>query len=955
MYPRCVPHTFPTSAASLPGAGDSARLPTARPLPAVKFDARPEATSHGAPPLSHRLAIALLILLGAWLNLLSPLDLRLHDVRYRWLHRPPGGQIVAVTLDARNFPFVGPWPRARIATLLDRLRELGVRQTVFDIDFSAETDAENDGLFAAALKRASGEVALAGFARNNELGGETLAKPLPLFRNFAAVAQADAPGDADGRVRDYRTELMLGGRTPSIAAALAHMPLSRPRSFGIDYGIDVDAVERISAADVIAGVVDRQRLAGKDVLVSDGAGADGRSAKDAGEPRLTPRFGTLPDALVHVAAAETLLAHRAMRDAPRIAIWLLTMLLAIGPSLMRRKPPVAAFTGATAAAALALEFGALALQQAFAIRLDTGAPLTFLSVVSLVGLLAHKRRRRRRLLQAARERELLQAVLARVVADPFDGVVVIEPDGMIVAASVAARTLLGADIEGRPAFDALPPEFAGPLARAIARAAASSDRSRTPESIELRSGDGPPRHIEFVIALSPVEGSESRLVASLTFRDVTERRTREAQRAQASRADELTGAWSGGQLSEGLRERFAGETGKPRPLALFSLNLRRFSAVNSVYGRQTGDRLLRMVADRLSSGGLTMVTRLGGDHFAFALAVAGEENELATIGASVIARICAPYWLGDTSIVIGVSLGATTTRLSGVNPDDLLSHAHLAQTAARQRGGDAFALFSPAMESTQREKQRIDTALRGAIGDGSLELNYQPKIELRTGRMVGAEALMRWRTADGAAVSPSQFIPIAEESGLIVELGRWALRQACLECVRWEGEASVAVNVSPVQFALADVFADVWLALEASGLPPHRLEIEITEGCFVHRDSDVAQTLERLRALGVTIAIDDFGTGYSSLQYLGRLPFDTIKIDQSFIRELATDARAAETVRAISSLARTHGKLIVAEGVETEAQANWLAGIGCEFVQGYFYARSRDAATLRMDLARQAA
>ena len=221
--------------------------------------------------------------------------------------------------------------------------------------------------------------------------------------------------------------------------------------------------------------------------------------------------------------------------------------------------------------------------------------------------------------------------------------------------------------------------------------------------------------------------------------------------------------------------------------------------------------------------------------------------------------------------------------------------------------------------------------------------------------MVGAEALMRWRTADGAAVSPSQFIPIAEESGLIVELGRWALRQACLECVRWEGEASVAVNVSPVQFALADVFADVWLALEASGLPPHRLEIEITEGCFVHRDSDVAQTLERLRALGVTIAIDDFGTGYSSLQYLGRLPFDTIKIDQSFIRELATDARAAETVRAISSLARTHGKLIVAEGVETEAQANWLAGIGCEFVQGYFYARSRDAATLRMDLARQAA
>ena len=344
---------------------------------------------------------------------------------------------------------------------------------------------------------------------------------------------------------------------------------------------------------------------------------------------------------------------------------------------------------------------------------------------------------------------------------------------------------------------------------------------------------------------------------------------------------------------------------------------------------------------------MSMVTRLGGDSFVCALDEALDPETLALFGQSLADRLGEPYEIRACKIIIGASVGGTTTTITGTNADALISHASIAQATAKRRIGDVFHVFSPEMEKLRRDKQSIDRELRHSISDGSLALLYQPKVDLTSGRLVGAEALMRWRDTSGAAVSPAKFIPIAEESGLIVELGRWALIRGCEEATKWPEPYRIAINVSPVQFALGDVVAEVAKALEISGLRPGRLEIEITESLFVDNQSRVSESLDRLRALGVTVALDDFGTGYSSLHYLGALPIDTIKIDQSFTRRLLADPAADATVLAIVSLARAHNKHLVAEGIETVEQADLLRQFGCDVAQGYLYGRPETANVFR--------
>ncbi len=426
-----------------------------------------------------------------------------------------------------------------------------------------------------------------------------------------------------------------------------------------------------------------------------------------------------------------------------------------------------------------------------------------------------------------------------------------------------------------------------------------------------------------------------------------ERRIAEDRLRYLARHDPLTGTLSRTNLVEHIAA--LGET--RRDIAVIAIDLRRFRAINDSLGHSEGDELLKQVARRLAGLAPDGIARLGGDSF-IALAPAMEPHRLLGFCAAMVQVLASPYELPNGHrVTIAACAGVTTSLTSGHDPETLLRHADMALWAARTRPGSAVEHYSSEMSDRLADSQTLDLALRAAISRRALSLAYQPQIDPQTGRMTGVEALARWHDQALGQVSPARFIAVAEETGLIVEIGRWALETACRDAINWPGDIRVAVNVSPVQFELSDVAADVRAALDRSGLDPRRLDLEITEGVFVKNAAAATATLERLRGLGIGIALDDFGTGYSSLGYLGGLPIDKIKVDQSFVKRLPGDPEALAIVRTILSLSATLGKTTVAEGVETVEQAAMLKAAGCASLQGYYFGRPMPAADITARLA----
>jgi predicted signal transduction protein with EAL and GGDEF domain/CHASE2 domain-containing sensor protein len=889
------------------------------------------------------LVLGLLVAAAAAGGAFAPLDRFLSDQRFALATGPVSGRLAMVDIDTRSLEEVGawPWPRARHGELVDRLVALGARRILFDIDFSAPSTPAGDKAFAEALGRAKGKVWLGAFEQPRGVRGRIAVNaPIPILAREAGVVSIGVPLAPDGRVRDYFSALDVGGRLlPTAGARLAGGAGGRQR-FGIDYGLDLSGIARLSAADVLAGRAPRALIAGRDVIV-------GASAEELRDVFLTPRYGALPGLAVHALAAETLLTGRALRPAPTLALAALILALAILAAALERGASPQITAGLLALTGLDLEAGAVGLHKWAGLSAPTAGAEIALVAFALGALVSALRLRRRQHAEAARERDVTRAMLAQVIADNFDGVVVIDDDGRILSASAPAADILGRRLTGS-AVDVLP--FA--LAEAVAGAlgAASSGRGASFGETQLPGRDGAVRFLDYVVTISAVPEAPDRRVICLTFRDVTERRAHMARLDYLARHDELTGAFTRGELINSVSERLRAD---PAGLTLYCAALRRFDLVNDVFGARVGDLLLAAVAERLGALGFAFVARLGGARFAIAAAGAADAAELPARSAALVERLARPYLIEGQPVIVGASLGATSSILSGADAATMLTHASMAQSSAARRVGDVFAVFSPEMEIRRREKQGLDAQLRRAVADGSLTLHFQAKVDLANGRPTGAEALMRWRKRDGAVVSPSVFVPLAEESGLIVELGRFALRRACAEAAAWPPDCGVAVNVSPVQFGLSDVYAEVSEALQEAGLAPERLEIEITESGFVDADAAISTSLDRLRDLGVKIALDDFGTGYSSLHYLGRLPIDTIKIDQSFVRAMRHEPTAAATVTAIVALAKAHGKRLVAEGIESADVAELLKAMGCEYGQGYHFARPLDGATFLARLSKR--
>lgn len=421
-----------------------------------------------------------------------------------------------------------------------------------------------------------------------------------------------------------------------------------------------------------------------------------------------------------------------------------------------------------------------------------------------------------------------------------------------------------------------------------------------------------------------------------------------AQIARLAHYDPLTDLPNRVLFQKHLAEALARRARKGDQLAVHFIDLDRFKTVNDTLGHPLGDALLREAAERLRGcvrEGDT-VARLGGDEFAVVQTGLSDMGGATRLAGRIVEAMAHPFDLQGHQVVIGASVGVSAAPSDGEDADELLKKADMALYRAKADGRGAFHFFERAMDEQLQARRALELDLRRALAAGEFELFYQPLYHLGDERVTGCEALLRWRHPARGMVSPADFIPLAEEIGLIVPLGEWVLRAACAEAARWPEHVRLAVNLSPAQFRDRGLVRTVVSALAASGLPAQRLELEITESVLL-QDSQANMTmLHDLKALGVRISMDDFGTGYSSLSYLRSFPFDKIKIDQTFVRDILDDSDAMAIIKAVLDLGSSMGIVTTAEGVETLEQLNALRGQGCAEIQGYFISRPAPAAEI---------
>jgi diguanylate cyclase (GGDEF)-like protein len=425
-----------------------------------------------------------------------------------------------------------------------------------------------------------------------------------------------------------------------------------------------------------------------------------------------------------------------------------------------------------------------------------------------------------------------------------------------------------------------------------------------------------------------------------THEDITEQRRAEVKIEHMAHHDALTDLANRVLLNERLEQALV-HVHDGQMVAVHHLDLDQFKAVNDTFGHPAGDMLLKTVAERLRSlaRDTDTIARMGGDEFVIVQAPISDPTEATTLAQEIIAWISEPYDIDGQQAIVGTSIGIAVSPGDGDAPDKLLRNADLALYRAKGDGRGTFRFFESAMDEQMQARRIMELDLRKALPAGEFELYYQPVVNLESKEISGFEALIRWNHPEAGQIPPASFIPLAEEIGFIVPLGEWVIREACQAAARWPEHLNVAVNISAAQFRGTSLMTVIVNALATSGLHPTRLEIEITESVLLQDREATLAVLHRLRSLGIRIAMDDFGTGYSSLTYLQSFPFDKIKIDRSFVKDITENAGSLYIVRAVAALANGMGMAATAEGVETSEQLDKIAAVGCTEMQGYLFSK----------------
>lgn len=885
----------------------------------------------------HLVALGLLAL--AWLiGLPAALADLIADKRFLWPKRPASETIALVEIDAPSLARIGvwPWPRRHHARLIEQLEAAGVTDILFDVDFSARSNPVDDSAFAQALEKAGGSVVLATFQqRAGDLNrGVTLHvnRPLPEFAAHSWPAVVNVLPETDGLVRRYGLGARIGEFLPSFGALLVGRHDEHGPPFRIDFGIRTDTVPAVSYADVLDGKPQAlARLKGRKVIVAG-------TAVELGDRFNIPNGRVIPGSMLQLLAAESLLQGRDLQSTGLPLSIAGTLAILAGMVLLWRRTSAGMRVAVVLWTAAVLEVGALLVQANWPVIVDTSSWHLLLGAY-LIAIALHEIDLRG-LLRGIAERRF-----QRIAMSLGDGLVCLDDQGRVVFWNPGA-----AKIFGYPEKEALGNPFTACLAESGDLAPAQLARLRDAAAMQAagdhvldlvglrRSGE----RFALEASVSSWQGAEGRQLG-LVLRDVTvKQRERERIRYLAEH-DDLTGLLNRHTLAERLATTLGKDGASSSAVLLIGID--RFHQLSDIHGRAFGDQVLVAFAKRLRTlmPPDAQAARFADDEFALTM-----PGQLAAAVAEDVARD-----FSSTALLFGEWRQRVTVRIGyavaepGWSADHLIGNAHLALEAAISTREEQPVAFAATMRDRIASQLALEAELRVALEKNQFELFYQPQMLLSDRSVIGAEALIRWRHPVRGLVPPGQFIPVLNNSPLSDAVANWVLATACRQSRQWQRAGTpirVGVNLSPSQLQGSDLQAAVAALLDETGLAPELLELEVTEDILIEDAETARRTFREIRARGVKIAFDDFGTGYGSLSYLKAFPLDTLKIDQTFVRQLLNDSGDAAIVQATIDLGRSLGLSIIAEGIEDIETANCLKGMGCDEGQGYHFGRPLPAA-----------
>lgn len=872
---------------------------------------------------------------------LQPLENAAADARARVLARTVPSDIVIVGIDGKSLDAMDekggwPWPRSEHAKLLDGIftTPLPPKRIFFDIDFSSPQGDLDDAVFANALKKAKAPVLLPVFVSRvtgveSEDAAADLTVPLDIFGRHTGLASVNRDAGSDSLTRSWRSALVIEDQAvPTVIDP--DSTLAPATEVTIDYSILPASFEYISYVDLQRGLVAPASLSGKDVFI-------GNVSVELGDWVAVPVHGALPGVVVQALATETV-----TRGVPRVLpAWLATVLMmgwaALAALVLRSKWG----RNLVVLTLLLAAIGAVSVL-AFAVGriwMDVAAPAAAVVLQFACVTLVSLDRQTSRALTYAMGLRRRDALLRSVVQSSTDCILCIDERGLIRTANPAAARLFGCAVE----------QIVGEQVAKFVSAITHEGVSGSLATLQGKVCEGDARTVAgdvfpVEISVSRVRMKRERLFTAFV-RDIRERRAQQLRLQHQATHDAMTGLPNRAALNAHLEAALVGDP--PRGMVLLMLDLCRFKEVNDALGHQVGDTVLCEVARRFSRvvDGRGFVSRIGGDEFTVALEPAAWEDVAATVSQALADCLRVPIEVAGIAIEVGVSIGSARYPEDAGDAQALLRNADVAMYAAKRRG-TAHERYDAASDAGSLRRLAIGGELRTAITSNALELHFQPQVNLRSGRVESCEALVRWFHPDKGAISPAEFIDIAETTDLIRPLTEWTLHQALSQICAWRERGQrirIAVNISARLLQDTSFPAFLGGLLRSSGVPPELLEVEITESAMMMDPARALKVVTEIHALGVMISIDDFGTGYSSLGYLRDLPVHALKLDKSFVMGMRTNRDDRIIVESTAQMAHALELELVAEGVESEWEAGVLAQAGYDYAQGFHFSRAQPA------------